>query len=119
MDTKNSQSASSVSKKDCSSSEDMTVTKSKSSALSKNRSGLFVIEDRRSVTIPKFFEDLTDVVGHCGNITKSSKDSTDKVRKRSCKCIAGVLVMSALILGAGFGLGWWYGSSNPDVQMKS
>lgn len=117
MDKENSQSeASSSSKKDSSSSDGMTATTPKTPALSKNHSGPFLIEDQRRVILPKFPEDLTAIVRHSDNIMKSSEDSTDKVLQPSCKCVVGLLVMSTLILGIGFGLGWWCGSSNLDVS---
>lgn len=120
MDKKYSQSeASSPSKKDSSPSDGMTVTAPKTSSISKNRSEPFVIEDRRRVTLPKFPEDLSDVVRDSDNITESSEDWTDEDRQTACKCVVGLLVMSALILGVGFGLGWWCGSSNTEVPMKS
>lgn len=53
---------------------------------------------------------------HCHHIKKSTEDSTHKVRQISAFYIAGVLVMSMLILGVEFGLGWWCGRFNPDMS---
>lgn len=117
MEKNNSQlEASIISKKDFSASQDGTVSTQKTSEVSKDCFDRLVIEDRRRVTLPKFPEDLTDIVRHSDKIKKSSED---KDRQKTCKCVVRLLVLSTFILGIGFGLGWWYGSSSNDVQMDS
>lgn len=101
MDNKISESEnSSSSKKDPSSSEDMTVTKLKTLA-----------EKCSDLTI-RIFREEPD----CHYIMKSSEESTHKVRQISGFYIASVLVMTTLVFGVGFGLGWWCGRFNPDMS---